>query len=395
MVDAKAAASAAWDTEHQEVHGGQTWRLCDSFVEDFSVTTNAFGAPAKAMQEAQAALAQIHHYPAADCKDAIRDLAEFMRWPENRLLVGNGASEFIDLVMRAGPAGSFQPGPYDAAYMEYNRAAVAAGRSVMKHDDPATPAITVVIHPNSPTGHCMSLQDIERRAQLAKQTSSLLVLDESFMPFFGPDWHAHSALSLIDKYPETVIVINSWTKLWSCPGLRLGSVACGEQWYKTFKKLQTPWSCNTLAQAFCSAAARDTGYMERTWNTLPGWKQRQQELLVKLGWTVNEQSPLWVPWVFVDCGSADAAEQAAAVAQEVGCPVRWCASFGTPRNLRLGIRAPEHQDVLQAAWEKAFGIVSPETSVPASVTKAAGVSCLEDASQPASTSCKVAANGVH
>jgi len=347
----KAANATIWDLETQEMHGGQTWRLCTNFVEDFSVTTNILGAPKPALQAAQDALHDIHHYPAADCKDAIQALAAYMQWPEDRLLIGNGASEFIDLVMRAGPPGAFKPGPYIASYMEYNRAATAAGRLVLHRDDERDAAITVIIHPNSPSGDVMSLTELEERLN---KTNGVIVVDESFMPFYGPDWRDHSALVLVDKYPMKLIVLNSWTKLWSCPGLRLGSISCGEVWHKTFKRLQTPWSCNNLAQAFCAAAARDEDYMKRTWATLPGWKGRQEELLTKLGWEVNKNSPLWVPWVFVDCGSPQAAELATNVAQEAGCPVRWCASFGAPQHLRLGIRDPKHQDVLYAAWAKYF-----------------------------------------
>eukprot|EP00179_Madagascaria_erythrocladioides_P006214 CAMPEP_0198322458 /NCGR_PEP_ID=MMETSP1450-20131203/10934_1 /TAXON_ID=753684 ORGANISM="Madagascaria erythrocladiodes, Strain CCMP3234" /NCGR_SAMPLE_ID=MMETSP1450 /ASSEMBLY_ACC=CAM_ASM_001115 /LENGTH=369 /DNA_ID=CAMNT_0044026077 /DNA_START=39 /DNA_END=1148 /DNA_ORIENTATION=- len=357
---ANGKALGLWDPETQEVHGGQTWRLLgSSFVEDFSVTTNAFGAPQPAVEAARAALGDIHHYPAADCGAATAALAEFTRWPESQLLLGNGASEFIDLVMRVGPPGGYTPGPFLAAYMEYSRAAKAAGREVR---DPLTAAgdrsgVTVIIRPNSPTGDFMGLDQLE---QIVKETEAspepgIVVMDESFMAFHGPSWREHSALELVPKYPNTLMVICSWTKLWSCPGLRLGSIACGPGWYRTFKKMQTPWSCNTLAQEFCRAACNDTEYMQRTWSTLPAWKTRQEGLLTSLGWVVNKMSPSWVPWVFVNCGDAETAAKANAVAMEAGCPVRLCASFGIPTYLRLGVRAPEHQDVLQAALEKHFG----------------------------------------
>ncbi|KAJ2476174.1 hypothetical protein EV174_005011, partial [Coemansia sp. RSA 2320] len=34
-----------WDAKLQQFHGGQEWAQLDNFVEDFSVTTNAFGMP--------------------------------------------------------------------------------------------------------------------------------------------------------------------------------------------------------------------------------------------------------------------------------------------------------------------------------------------------------------
>jgi histidinol-phosphate/aromatic aminotransferase/cobyric acid decarboxylase-like protein len=279
-----------------------------------------------------------------------------MAWPSNRLLIGNGASEFIDLIMRLAPAGAYRTGPFIASYKEYERAAKVAGRTVIPHSDKATKAgVTVIIHPNSPSGEFMELPELEAVVQAAQAEGGVVLVDESFMPHMGPNWHDHSALALVEKYPATIIVVNSWTKIWCCPGLRLGSVACAEHWYKIMKKNQTPWSCNNMAQAFCAAVASDVEFQQQTWKLLPEWRQRQQGFITALGWTFNESSPLWVPWVFVDCGSAEVAERAAAVAQDAGCPVRWCASFGCPSRLRLGVRTPAQQDKLQEAWSKMLG----------------------------------------
>eukprot|EP00168_Porphyra_purpurea_P016545 TRINITY_DN5392_c0_g1_i5.p2 TRINITY_DN5392_c0_g1~~TRINITY_DN5392_c0_g1_i5.p2 ORF type:complete len:390 (-),score=148.97 TRINITY_DN5392_c0_g1_i5:177-1259(-) len=342
-----------WDPATQEVHGGQTWRSCgDSFVDDFSVTTNAFGAPEPAVAAAAAALSRIHHYPAADAGDALAAMARLTAFPASQMLLGNGASEFIDLVMRVGPAGAFKPGPYAAAYKEYDRAAIASGREVLAADSTAPAGVTVVIHPNSPTGDVMDLAALDA---LVDAAAGLVVVDESFIVFEGPTWRAASALNLIEKYPTKVVVLASWTKLWSCPGLRLGTIAASAGWTTTLKKMQTPWSCNSAAQAFAVAAAGDGDYLARTWATLPGWKRLTEERLRALGWAPNAASPAWVPWVYVDAGGEATARRAADVAQAAGVPVRWCASFGQPAFLRLGVRCPASQDVLFGAWAAAFG----------------------------------------
>lgn len=59
-----------------------------------------------------------HHYPPADQEPAKTYMAKFL-WPEDhhnvhsRLLLGNGASELIDLVTRAAPEGPWKPGPWN------------------------------------------------------------------------------------------------------------------------------------------------------------------------------------------------------------------------------------------------------------------------------------------
>lgn len=344
-------AAAVWDPLTQEEHGGQTWQsLGDKFVCDFSVTTNAFGAPSSAVAAASAALDSIAHYPAADCRRALDALASFCRFPADQMLLGNGASEHIELLMRAAPAGPFAASPYAAAYMEYARAARVAGREqVASHREAA---VSVVIHPNSPTGDCMP---IDALAEYVREAKGVVVVDESFIAFRGPDWRKHSAISLLDgPLKEKVVVLFSWTKLWACPGLRLGSIAASKGWTTKIKRMQVPWSCNSLAQAFLEKACADEGYMQRSWETLPGWKKVQEEGVRKLGWKPNEESPLWVPWVFFECPDEETAQRAADVAYGAGCPVRLCRSFGTPKCIRLGVRSPEHQQVLQKAWESAF-----------------------------------------
>ena len=59
-----------------------------------------------------------HHYPPANQEPAKTSLARFI-WPDDysshydRLLLGNGASELIDLVTRSSPLGTMKPGPWD------------------------------------------------------------------------------------------------------------------------------------------------------------------------------------------------------------------------------------------------------------------------------------------
>lgn len=347
-----------WDLETQEFHGGQSWRQCPNFRADFSVTTNTFGPPKSASDAARAALDHIQHYPPADAAEATKALARFCDWPKSRMLLGNGASEFIDLMMKVLPSGPFRPPPYIATYQEYHRAARAAGRTILQPsasdvgcDDHANyfskenpVAVSVYIRPNSPTGECITLSKLEE--VLWASPSMSVIVDESFLPFSGPSWRDISALNLIDRFPRRLVVIQSWTKLWSCPGIRLGSVCASGELIKEIKRLQTPWSCNSLAQAFTIAAVDDTDYLKRTWQKIPEWRKLTMSYIDRLGWEVYEKSSDWVPWLFIRCPSENDAAIACKAALSVGCPVRHCASYGLPRFIRIAVRQPEHQECL-------------------------------------------------
>lgn len=346
-----------WDLETQEFHGGQSWRDCDNFVADFSVTTTPLGAPKAAVAAAKEALEHIQHYPNADCTDARMALAKFCNWNAANLLVGNGASEFIDMLMRVLPSGAFCAAPYLASYQEYHRAARAANRPIM-HLPPTDgdvpgqvtkcvnsgASVMVFIRPNSPTGECLPLDAL---AEILTNAPGMHILvDESFLPFYGPDWHTQSALRLIEQFPQQLIVVQSWTKLWSCAGLRLGSLCASEQWIRKLKKIQTPWSCNSVAQAFVVDSAADNRYLQMTWTLVPKWREMSVQHVKELGWKVVNENDKWLPWILIKLPSSQMAAKACKVALSAGCPVRPCVSYNLVDYIRVAVREPEVQDVL-------------------------------------------------
>lgn len=346
-----------WDLETQEFHGGQSWRDCDNFVADFSVTTTPLGAPKAAVEASKQALEHIQHYPNADCTDARMALAKFCNWTAANLLVGNGASEFIDMMMRVLPSGAFCAAPYLASYQEYHRAARAANRPI-KHLPPADgdvpgqisrsvnsgASVMVFIRPNSPTGECLPLDALT--SILTNAPDMHVLVDESFLPFAGPSWHTQSALRLIEQFPQQLIVVQSWTKLWSCAGLRVGSLCASEQWIRKLKKIQTPWSCNSVAQAFVVDAAADNRYLELTWTLVPRWREVSIRHVKDLGWKVVNEKEKWLPWILIKCPSSQIAAKACKVALSAGCPVRPCVSYNLVEYIRVAVREPEVQDVL-------------------------------------------------
>jgi len=86
-------------------HGGQEWKLLPNFVDDLSVTTNGLGPPEAALAAAREAVGTAQHYPPLSFEPQRSELARFL-WGASaehatgRLLLGNGASELIDLLTR-------------------------------------------------------------------------------------------------------------------------------------------------------------------------------------------------------------------------------------------------------------------------------------------------------
>ena len=84
------------------------------------------------------------------------------------------------------------------------------------------------------------------------------------------------------------------------------------------------------------------------------------DLLKEVGFKPNPDSPMWVPYVYVDMLDDEIAKEADRTAFEAGFPIRLCASFGQPHHMRLGVRLPEYAQELQRAWkqnEKLMGMI--------------------------------------
>ncbi|KAJ1842262.1 hypothetical protein LPJ70_003892, partial [Coemansia sp. RSA 2708] len=225
-----------WDAKLQQFHGGQDWAHMDNFVEDFSVTTNAFGMPESAMLAAVQAVSQGHHYPPADQEPARSSLARFL-WPadfeaeQDRLILGNGASELIDLIIRMAPTGTWKPGPFRTQYKEYERSARNNGFEMLPADSADSANVACLVNPCNPTGDYLELPELKSWIAANVRDGGYVLIDESMQPWHSPQFREHSLLSqheyiraLYQDRGISVFIMHSWTKLWCCTGLRLGSV---------------------------------------------------------------------------------------------------------------------------------------------------------------------------
>lgn len=360
-----------WDEEAQTFHGGQDWNT-DNFVEDFSVTTNPLGTPAKALARATASMSHVCHYPPADFEPAKTDLAKWLfpkgnDWEDGhaRMTLGNGASELIDLVIRDGKGGHWKPGGDNSMHMgktqykEYERSATAAGYTTVPADTPGA-NLTCLVNPNNPTGDYKSIEDLKTYLENVCDDGSHAIIDESMQLWVGPHWREDSLLTQSDWIAEmekqrgiSIFIMHSWTKIWSCTGLRLGSViAPSTSSINRIKKKQVPWSVNTMALEFLSEVVKDEEYMQQTWDLTPVWRQHTIDELAKLlpSWQCHGKP--YLSWLWVDTGSVEMAERACDLCKAAGLPVRsGKPGYEMPTYIRLAVRTPENLALLMKALE--------------------------------------------
>ncbi len=235
----------------------------------------------------------VHAYP--DPAPATAALADVLDVPPERLLLTNGGSEAIALLAAAHPVGLV----VEPAFSLYRRHLAVA-------DDPA--GLTWRANPSSPLG------------QLAEEDGVADVWDEAFWPLATGTWTRGD----VDCWR-----IGSLTKVWACPGVRLGYVVAPEpEALRSLAARQPRWSVNGVALGLVEPLLART--------TLEAWRDaiasRRAELAAVWrgrGFAVREAS---ANWILVD----DAAAVRLPLARQ-GILVRDCASFGLLETIRVAV----------------------------------------------------------
>lgn len=173
----------------------------------------------------------------------------------NRIFLGNGSDEVIDLLIRAfcEPAADkimiLPPtyGMYQVAADVNNVDVVAVPltpdfqidtAAVLRQTDSVK--IIFICSPNNPTGNCLREADIRN---ILENFDGLLVLDEAYIDF-APE---KSWLPKLNQYPNLVI-LQTFSKAWGLASIRLGMGFADPQIIELLTKIKYPYNVNGATQ---------------------------------------------------------------------------------------------------------------------------------------------------
>jgi len=154
-----------------------------------------------------------------------------------------------------------------------------------------------------------------------------------------------------------IFIVYSWTKIFSCTGLRIGSVICPTPAaQKELEAQQVPWSVNIMARTYLKAAFQDKTYLERTWQLTTLWREHMIDKLKRLHPTWKYLGQPWTSWVWIDTGDEAVAKAVYQAALDCSCPVRHAAAgYDLPTYIRIAVRRPYDFAVLyQALLRQAY-----------------------------------------
>ena len=278
---------------------------------------NPYGPSPRVLEALRAEAADsLRLYPDPN-SDRLREaIAAFHGVQANEVFVGNGSDEvlahaFLALLKHDAPilfpdiSYSFYPvycGLYEIEYREIP----LTDAFEIKVDDYFMPNGGIIFpNPNAPTARLLALGEIERL--LARNTDSVVVVDEAYIDFGG-----ESAVGLVKKYPQ-LLVVHTLSKSHSLAGLRVGYAIGQAELIEALVRVKDSFNSYPLdrfAQAGAIASMQDREYFDQTRHKVMATREKLVADLAALGFEVL---PSAANFVFARHPQKDGAELAQAL----------------------------------------------------------------------------------
>jgi histidinol-phosphate/aromatic aminotransferase/cobyric acid decarboxylase-like protein len=263
---------------------------------------------------AKSELDSLSRYP--DPAAATEAMAAALGTAADSVLLTNGGAEAIALVA-ADLGRAAVSGP-----AEFSLYARHLAEAVDPAEDPGAPRIRS--NPNNPTGCLAAAGDIAA------------VWDEAFYPLATGVWSRGDVAA-----GRAAVVIGSLTKVFACPGLRVGYMHADPAVIARLAGRQPRWALNGLAAAVVPELLARAD--------LPSWAAATARRREALAAAIPGVEPSDANFVLVRVEEG-AAEARARLARR-GVLVRDCTSFGLPGHVRVAVPDEIGLARLVAAWE--------------------------------------------
>lgn len=324
-------------------HGGAEVYSVKNLFEDYSVTTNFMGPSKKGLDNIINTISSINHYPPIDKKYFSKGL-EFLKTKAENIIWGNGASELIDLTIR------YLKNKYNyktftkgepVQFMEYERSCINTNLSYNENNG----QILIIINPNNPTGTFLKSDELIKIINEKLLNDGTIIIDES-MIFWLCDWENYSCMfnkdlqNLLDQKNAKLLIVQSWTKIFSCTGLRFGSIWSNNiNLIKEIESYQVPWSVNILSYHYLNGCLEDKYYLSETRKNTSLLRKSVYDFIKKEFPFVTIYGEDFLSWLWIDFKSEDLVQKIYNELFNNGIVIR-LGKIGYKQNtfIRLGVR---------------------------------------------------------
>ena len=305
MVDISKLVKKSLSNLSPYVHGGNVWEFSETYeiplddVIDFSISTNPFGAPESALESIRGHLNLVKHYPDPNPEWLLETLAKSADVESKNVILGNGSTELIYLFNEV-----FLEDGYEAvipvpSFSEYKAAIERFGGSMtflrcyssksfqlnveeLENTLSEKTRIIFLCNPNSPTGVLYKKKDVLRIIKFAEERNVLVFFDEDYIDFVD-DNKRYSMAEYVNKH-NNLFVLRSLTKFFGLAGVRIGYGIGSPELISALKKVQMPWSINSLAMFATDTAVNDFDFIKKSRLLVSQSRKEMCEMFKSIPW---------------------------------------------------------------------------------------------------------------
>ena len=266
------------------VHGGEIY---DKEVKlDFSVSLNPVPSPFAVRLAIRRGLKDSSRYP-DQTQSALREavfvsenaiLKKGKLASSENILCGNGSSELLAAVVRhLNPSHALLPSPCFSGYSRALRmldhcrieewfpgrkSGFAIGTEILSRITGET-ELLILANPNNPTGKAVEEGLMQKILLRCRDTGTKLLVDECFLRM------SKTAVSLrgeVERF-DLLYVLDSYTKLFSIPGVRIGLLFSKRKNIEAVKRLLPEWNlsaCGVHGGIACAHILQDDRFLKKT-----------------------------------------------------------------------------------------------------------------------------------
>ncbi len=234
----------------------------------------------------------LRKYPDPNISKLLQTLSAYHGvWPEN-VFAGVGSDDVLSVAFQTffnsdkpllfpDVTYSFYPVWAELYGISYKKIAVKEDFKIDINDYFIPNGGIVIANPNAPTGISLSLKEIE--ALVSGNENSVVIIDEAYVDFGG-----ESALSLIDKY-DNLLVVRTFSKSRSLAGLRVGYAMGSKALIKAMNDVKfsiNSYTLNAPAISMGIASVKDDAYFRDNISKIKETRERTVEGLEFAGFNV-------------------------------------------------------------------------------------------------------------
>lgn len=212
-----------------------------------------------------------NRYPDPLAQQLRVEIAKQKKLSPDNVIVGNGSSELIDLVMKCtlslgdslltfGP--TFSIYELNAQILGAKTVTLALDQSFRFNENEfiqkmrkLQPALVILCNPNNPTGTLLERGQI---IKILEASNSIVIIDEAYIEFGG-----ESVIDLINEY-DNLIVLRTLSKAYGLAGVRVGYMASSTYNVDIVNKVRPPYNLSSVAQKLALQALQNAEELERS-----------------------------------------------------------------------------------------------------------------------------------